>query len=74
MKWLALSALLLLAACNGPSGVTCPPLKEYSKSFQLELKKELEAVMDTSPNIMIVLKDYGLTRNAIRACVARRSK
>ena len=70
VRLLILPALLALSAgkCEAPHNV-CPPLKIYSKTFQAELKAELERIMETSPRVMQVIRDYGVTRDQIRACM-----
>lgn len=71
VRWLLLPALvftLMAAKCETPHAA-CPPLKNYSKSFQQGLAAEVESVMLSKPHIATVVRDYGITRDQIRACV-----
>lgn len=71
VRLLILPALFLALSagkCEVPHNV-CPPLKIYSKAFQSELKAELDRIMETAPRVMQVIKDYGVTRDMIRACM-----
>jgi hypothetical protein len=70
----ALAMALALQGCPSGSGVTCPPLKQYTAEFQDKLAKETEAIIETSPHVVKALADYGLTRDAIRACIKKRKK
>ncbi len=65
---LALGAVL--AACKPGAGVTCPPLIPYSKAFQRAAMAELDAIK--APHLEQMLNDYGVTRDAIRACLKAR--
>jgi hypothetical protein len=61
-----------LAACNQKAIVACPSLVPYSADFQKALSREI-AQLD-APYLFQVLNDYGVTRDAIRACLKRRAK
>lgn len=64
--------LLMAGQCSPGSRVTCPALKNYPAEFQAEVAKELRIIIDTSPHVVEMLNDYGVTRNAIRACIDKR--
>jgi hypothetical protein len=64
--------LLLLAACRPGTALTCPPLIPYAADFQKRAMAELDAI--AAPHLEQMLNDYGVTRDAIRACVRRRAK
>ena len=69
-QWKLLGLVLtLLTGCvrESSSPVTvCPPLKEYTRKFQLKLADEIEAAsMDAI--FPIALQDYALLRHQVRA-------
>ncbi len=73
VRWLILPALalaLMAGKCEAPHAA-CPPLKTYSAMFQKNLAEEVESVMATKPHIAAVIRDYGITRDQIRACMKR---
>ena len=65
-------ASLLLAACQGANGITCPQLKQYSPEFLQEVSREVARI--DAPNSVQLLKDYGVTRDAIRICLSQQAK
>lgn len=69
---LALAPFLLAAKCERGSSITCPPLKQYSAQFQAAAAAEYEKVELQAPHLMQMIDDYGVTRDAIRACLKRR--
>jgi hypothetical protein len=62
-----------LAACDPHASITCPALKSYSFEFQKAAAGELDKVMRDAPHLSKMLKDYGVTRQAIRACIEHRN-
>jgi hypothetical protein len=64
--------LVLLSACKPGVAVTCPPLIPYSPEFQKEALAELDRIR--APHLELMLNDYGVTRDAIRACILKRPK
>ncbi|MDP9137453.1 MAG: hypothetical protein M3N38_04665 [Pseudomonadota bacterium] len=62
--------LLLLGACKPGTAITCPPLIPYPADFQKRALIELDAI--AAPHLERMLNDYGVTRDAIRACIRRR--
>jgi hypothetical protein len=54
--------------------VYCPPLKEYSVEFGLDLADELERLPDNTSKIVSVISDYIALRDLIRACEANSKK
>jgi hypothetical protein len=48
--------------------VYCPPIKEYSVEFGLDLADELESLPEGKSNIVTVIADYVALRDVIRAC------
>lgn len=64
-------ALIILAGC-GPDGrgIACPPLFKYTQSQTQRAKAELDAIK--APTLELFLNDYGITRDAIRACLKHR--
>lgn len=71
---LALAPFLMagLTECDPKAAITCPPLKQYSKAFQAAAAAEYEAVEKTAPHLVQMIDDYGVSRDAIRACLKRR--
>lgn len=73
VRWLILPALafvLMAGQCEAPHAA-CPPLKTYSTVFQKNLAAEVESVMASKPHIAAVIRDYGITRDQIRACMKK---
>ena len=70
----ALSSLaivaLLLVGCKGSVTITCPSLVQYSPEFQKAALAELDAIK--APHLEALLADYGILRDAVRACLKRR--
>lgn len=74
MKRLLILPLLFFTLSAGMCALphaACPPLKAYDKTFQTNLANEVESVMDTKPHIVKVIRDYGITRDQIRACMKK---
>ena len=69
-----LLAATVLASCKPGAAITCPTLKQYSKAFLQETAKQLDMIEKTAPNIVIMVNDYGVTRDAIRKCISLRLK
>lgn len=70
MKYvLVVSAVLFLAACQPGNGITCPELKKYPPEFLQQVADEVDRSWQTSPGMVRMLRDYGVTRNAIRVCL-----
>lgn len=66
---------LALAGCPKNGGtITCPSLKQYSTSFLKEAEQELGMIERNAPNIVKMLNDYGVQRDAIRKCLALQKK
>lgn len=62
--------LVALAACAGLEArapLSCPPVRAYSRDFQLALKAEFDRLPANDP-LHIVLLDYEALRDASRAC------
>jgi hypothetical protein len=73
VRWLILPVLaftLMAAKCESPHAA-CVPLKNYSADFQKSLAAEVESVMASKPHISKVIRDYGVTRDQIRACMQK---
>lgn len=72
MRWLLIPVLaftLMAGQCTPTT--SCPPLKAYSKEFLAETAKEVELIAATSPHVMKMLRDYGVNRDQIRACLKK---
>jgi len=69
-----LIAAAVLASCKPGASITCPTLKNYSKTFLQESAKQLDLIEATAPNIVIMVNDYGVTRDAIKKCIQLRIK
>ena len=65
-----LAFTLMAAKCESPHAA-CPPLKNYAPIFQKNLAAEVESVMASKPHIAAIVRDYGITRDQIRACMKR---
>lgn len=63
-----------LSSCSHGGGITCPSVRKYSPAFLTEANKELDMIQDKAPNIIIMVNDYGVTRDAIRKCIELRGK
>lgn len=65
----ALAGIALFAVgCASKPGVTAlPPLVNYSREFQKELKAELPTVRKVAPRTAEAIKDYSKLRDMIRA-------
>lgn len=69
-----LVAAVMLASCKPGAAITCPTLKQYSKAFLQETGKQLDLIEAMAPNIVIMVNDYGVTRDSIRKCINLRMK
>ncbi len=69
---LALLPVLMAGQCSPGARVTCPALKNYSPEFQAAAKAELQMILDKAPHVVAMINDYGVTRDVIRACIAKR--
>ena len=58
---------MLLSGCAQVVSNACPPLINYSVSFQNKAADQLGHLPEGSPFVMLV-SDYSKTRDAIRAC------
>lgn len=63
---------LALAACKPGASITCTPLKQYSADFMKAAAKEYAMVEVQAPHLVRLVDDYGIERDAIRACLKRR--
>lgn len=61
---------ILLAGCPKGYGITCPTLKQYSAEFQAKALAEIDMIEKNAPNVVTMFNDYGVTRDAIRKCIA----
>lgn len=66
-------AALLLSACQPGQGITCPKLKTYSPEFLVQVADEVDAAYVSSPGMVQMLKDYGVTRSAIKVCLENKA-
>jgi hypothetical protein len=74
MKYIpTIAVLLFLAGCVPGQGITCPQLKHYSQAFLNQVADEVETSMNTSPGMVQMLKDYGVTRSAIKVCLQHKA-
>lgn len=66
---MTLVALFLVGCGTVPSDfiVVCPPIPNYSESFQSQLAKELETLPDSSV-LHVVIHDYLALRDKLREC------
>lgn len=71
---IALAVTLGLSTCQQGAAITCPTLKQYSKTFLQEAGRQLDLIEATAPNIVIMVNDYGVERDAIRKCIQLRVK
>lgn len=73
---LAIVPVLMGSKCKPDAAITCPPLRSYSDTFLSELADEVEAIKDSGlyPHVELVIVDFRVTRDAIRACRAARAK
>lgn len=62
---------IMLAGCPKGYGITCPTLKQYSPEFQDKALEEINIIEKTAPHVVKMFNDYGVTRDAIRTCIAR---
>ncbi len=73
MRAAVLCLALALAACKpGGAGVTCLTNVKYSASFLKEAEKEIEQIERVAPNVVKMINDYGITRDAVRVCLKRK--
>lgn len=68
-----IAATILLSGCATPAYKTefevyCPPIKEYSQEFGLELADEVEQIPADKSRIVTVISDYIALRDLLRAC------
>ena len=69
---LSLLPVLMAGQCSPGARVTCPSLKQYSPEFQAAAGAELQMILDKAPHVVEMINDFGVTRNAIRACIKAR--
>lgn len=69
-----LAMALALGACKPGAAITCPTLKSYSKAFLAKAGDELDMIEAKAPNIVQLLNDYSVERDAIRRCIKLRAK
>lgn len=65
---------VLLGGCPEGAGITCPTLRNYSPEFQKKVAAEIDMIEANAPSVVIMLNDYGVTRKAIRTCLAIQKK
>lgn len=72
--WVFLLAFIGVVAvgCKPGAVITCPPMKQYSKQFQEQAAREYELVLKIAPHLTQMIDDYGVERDAIRACLKRK--
>jgi hypothetical protein len=58
---------MLLSSCGQVVSNACPPLINYSASFQAKAADQLDRLPEGSP-VVVLVTDYGKQRDAIRAC------
>jgi hypothetical protein len=64
---IVMSLLTACAGVNSNPACVCPPVKEYSKSFQRKLAEEVEKAQINSAYPTALL-DYQLLREQLRSC------
>lgn len=64
---------IMLAGCPKGYGITCPTLKQYSDEFMARAEAQYTMVEKTSPDLVKMIDDYGVERDAIRKCIALRN-
>lgn len=75
MKYIPIVIIaLFLVACQPGQGITCPKLKVYSQEFLNQVADEVDAAYVSSPGMVQMLKDYGVTRSAIKVCLENKAK
>ncbi len=62
---LLLSAIWLTGCATANS--SCPPLREYSREFQVQMALELEALPERAA-LSEAMADYSVLRQQVRAC------
>jgi hypothetical protein len=67
MRILLLVSCLLLAACNQPVVIGCPPVAEYPDAFQIAAADELAGLPALSP-VRRMMDDYKKMRDQARKC------
>lgn len=65
---------VLLGGCPQGGAITCPTFVKYSKAFLQQANVELEMIEAKAPNVVQLVNDYGVERDAIRKCIALRAK
>lgn len=66
---LALLAVML-AGCPKGYGITCPTVKKYSDEFIARVETQYAMVEKEAPDLVKMVDDYGVERDAIRKCIA----
>lgn len=62
-------SVVLMSGCGTPriNGTALPPVKEYSKEFQAEMKKEMPLVREHAPHVNKFVQDQVKLRDKVRA-------
>lgn len=60
--------------CDPGATITCPTNKQYSDEFMDAAATEYEAAEKMFPHLVRLVDDYGIQRDVIRACIAKRDK
>lgn len=69
---IALIAVIALSACKPGASITCPTLRGYSADFMKAAAREYALVEAQAPHLVKLVDDYGIERDAIRACLKRK--
>lgn len=51
-------------------GITCPPLTKYSDAFLARAEVQVDLIEKVAPDVVTMVNDYGVTRDAIRKCMS----
>jgi len=65
---------VLLGGCPKGAGITCPTLRQYSPEFMSRVSEQIEMIEAKAPDVVEMLNDYGVERDAIRKCLALQKK
>jgi len=59
-----------LAGCPKGYGITCPTIKKYSDEFIARAETQYAMIEKQAPDVITMIDDYGVERDAIRKCIA----